>query len=258
MLFGRRKQPHPAPPKAPPAARPAVKPAQVRLDNGQTLPVELRRRRGMKRLILRVDVRKPLVIASGPLRTPDKALHALIEANKPWIEKQLARAPQASQPVKDGDLIQLRGVATIVRRRPGRGAAQLQDGQPAILTISASETTLAAALKRTLKTWAHAQALEHLATMQTRSGLTPQALVMRDTRSRWGSCTSDGRIMLSWRLIGANPAVFEYVVAHELAHLKEMNHGPAFWTLVETMVPDWRVHRRWLREHGPSLHANGF
>ncbi|MGB5557542.1 MAG: M48 family metallopeptidase, partial [Paracoccaceae bacterium] len=83
-------------------------------------------------------------------------------------------------------------------------------------------------------------------------------ITLRDTRSRWGSCTSDGRLMFSWRLIMAPPRVLDYVAAHEVAHLVEMNHSPAYWAVVRRIYPDYEVQRRWLRAHGQKLHAVRF
>lgn len=87
---------------------------------------------------------------------------------------------------------------------------------------------------------------------------TVNRLTLRDTRSRWGSCTADGNLMFSWRLVMAPPHVLEYVVAHEVAHLVEMNHSAAFWKLVEDLMPDYDAHRKWLRANGAKLHAYDF
>ena len=80
---------------------------------------------------------------------------------------------------------------------------------------------------------------------------------MRDTKSRWGSCSSKGNLSFSWRLIFAPEEVVDYVVAHEVAHLAEMNHGPRFWRLVETLMPGYARHRRWLDRHRAELLAYG-
>lgn len=80
---------------------------------------------------------------------------------------------------------------------------------------------------------------------------------MRDTTSRWASCTAAGDLAFSWRLVLAPEPVFDYVVAHEVAHLAEMNHGPAFWRLVAGLVADVAAPRDWLRRHGPALHRYG-
>ncbi len=85
-----------------------------------------------------------------------------------------------------------------------------------------------------------------------------RSLTLRDTRSRWGSCSAAGGLMFSWRLILAPPEILDYVAAHEVAHLAEMNHSPAFWRVVAGLCPDYARHRAWLRKHGQTLHAYDF
>src|SRR5258705_480707 len=82
----------------------------------------------------------------------------------------------------------------------------------------------------------------------------PKRITIRDTSSRWGSCSSARSLSFSWRLILAPPAVLEYVVAHEVAHLRELNHKPRFWRLVETLVPDIEKSQAWLSTQGAMLH----
>lgn len=84
------------------------------------------------------------------------------------------------------------------------------------------------------------------------------SLTLRDTRSRWGSCTAEGGLMYSWRLIMAPPAVLDYVVAHEVAHLDQMNHSPAFWAVVTRLYPGYQTPRRWLKTQGQALHGYRF
>ena len=83
-------------------------------------------------------------------------------------------------------------------------------------------------------------------------------ITLRDTRSRWGSCTSEGNLMYSWRLVMAPAEVLDYVAAHEVAHLVEMNHSAAFWAKVSQLMPDYQKHRAWLRTHGGGLHRFQF
>jgi predicted metal-dependent hydrolase len=91
-----------------------------------------------------------------------------------------------------------------------------------------------------------------------RLGRAPRRLTLRDPRSRWGSCTSEGDLMFSWRLAMAPSAVLDYVVAHEVAHLAELNHSPRFWAEVRRLCPDFEAQRAWLRRHGAGLHAFDF
>jgi predicted metal-dependent hydrolase len=86
-------------------------------------------------------------------------------------------------------------------------------------------------------------------------GVTPARIQIRDQRSRWGSCSTAGTLSFNWRLVLAPFEVLDYVVVHELCHLREPNHSRRFWSLVEKRRPDWRTHRDWLHEHGPELLA---
>ena len=83
--------------------------------------------------------------------------------------------------------------------------------------------------------------------------VTYATISIRDQKTRWGSCSSKGNLSFSWRLILAPPKVLDYVVVHELCHRKEMNHSPRFWALVESMIPDYKTHRKWLKENGEKL-----
>ena len=83
-------------------------------------------------------------------------------------------------------------------------------------------------------------------------------ITLRDTRSRWGSCSHEGALMYSWRLIMAPPAVLTYVAAHEVAHMLEMNHSDRFWAVVDQLYPGWEAQRRWLHTQGAALHALRF
>ena len=83
--------------------------------------------------------------------------------------------------------------------------------------------------------------------------VTYATISIRDPKTRWGSCSSKGNLSFSWRLILAPPKVLDYVVVHELCHRKEMNHSPRFWALVESMIPDYKIHRKWLKENGEKL-----
>lgn len=116
-------------------------------------------------------------------------------------------------------------------------------------------------IPRKLTAWLKAQAREDL----TRSaqvhaekiGKKIAAISVRDTRSRWGSCTSNGRLSFSWRLILAPPEILDYVAAHEVAHLKEMNHSARFWAVCRELAPQTPDARKWLKEHGHKLHGYG-
>jgi predicted metal-dependent hydrolase len=98
---------------------------------------------------------------------------------------------------------------------------------------------------------------QSVAVYATRLGQRPARVTLRDTRSRWGSCTARGELNFSWRLILAPPVVLDYLVAHEMAHLREMNHSPRFWALTHELCPHVDEAERWLKRHGSELHRYG-
>lgn len=135
-----------------------------------------------------------------------------------------------------------------------QGTARSVKAGPEGLFLPGSVETLGARLKGFFKV----QARERLAAAShyyaSQLGRDICALSLRDTRSRWGSCTADGRLMYSWRLIMAPPEVLEYVAAHEVSHLVQMNHSAEFWAVVEGLMPDYQRHRKWLKANGARLH----
>jgi predicted metal-dependent hydrolase len=109
-----------------------------------------------------------------------------------------------------------------------------------------------------LRESARAACAEGVARHAAALGRHPGRISLRDPRSRWGSCTSRGDLMFSWRLAMAPAAVLDYVVAHEVAHLAEMNHSQRFWAAVARLCPDHAGPRDWLRRNGAGLHAYDF
>lgn len=170
-----------------------------------------------------------------------------------WVRSILATAaprraigPGATVPF-EGRM--LTAVAASVRAVRVEGDQLIVPGDPARMA-----TRIAAFLKLAARQRLQAESERYAALI----GRPIRAITLRDTRSRWGSCTHDGRLMYSWRLIMAPPEVLSYVAAHEVAHLKELNHSSDFWAIVARLMPDYARHRRWLRSHGNDLHGIDF
>jgi predicted metal-dependent hydrolase len=229
---------------------------QVVLPGGGDIDAIITPRRGAKRMTLRVDPIGRRVVVNGPWRLSRRDALGFIQANAAWIEARLQTLPEAA-PFIEGGKIMFRGRDTLLLRKDGRGAPLYRDGPEPSLEICGPATRFDARVRQALKGYAHQDALNYCGPLAQKLGKEPSGLALRDTRSRWGSCTSTGNIMLSWRLIGAPPHVFEYVVAHELAHLMELNHSPRFWAHVDALMPDWKPARAWLKANGASLHALG-
>lgn len=166
-----------------------------------------------------------------------------------WLRAAVARTPEVTQ-VRDGADLPVAGALLTLRREDGRGRARIADGALRLAARPGREGAAAAAfLKARAREALAPAALSYAAQVGRKSG----RLTLRDTSSRWGSCSSKGDLMFSWRLAMAPPEVLDYVAAHEAAHLVEMNHGPRFWALVERIRPDYRPLRTWLRENGADL-----
>ncbi|MBT8459713.1 MAG: M48 family metallopeptidase [Boseongicola sp.] len=210
--------------------------------------VTIRRNARARRMTLRVSRLDGRVTLTVPPSTTDRAMRAFLDGHAGWIAKAKA-GTSPEMVVAVGVNLPVEGVIRRIEAGSGRQARIFEDR---------IEMPSARALMTALKHLARDRALprvDHYAQLVDRE---VTGVSFRDTRSRWGSCTTEGRLMLSWRLVLAPAEVFDYVIAHEVAHLVEMNHSRAFWDVVEELRPDYREHKTWLKTDGPGLHAYRF
>jgi predicted metal-dependent hydrolase len=228
----------------------------MRKDVQPTLPpgVQLRMSPTARRVSLRVDASAGVVVLVVPKRVSVARAADFAEKNRAWIGRKLAGLPT---PVAfaDGAEVPLGGVPHRVRHRPeARGTVWIEGGE--IHVAGGAEH-----LSRRLADWLRAEARRRILAQVDRHaetiGRRPGRVTLRDTTTRWGSCSPSGRLAFCWRLILAPPEVLDYVVAHEVAHLAELNHGPRFWKIVRGLVGDVDGPRRWLSRHGLRLHSYG-
>ena len=211
--------------------------------------VEWRRSARARRVSLRIDLKGGGVVVTLPLRAARQAGMALLMENAAWVSERLAELPEAVAFV-DGAMVPLHGVAHRIRHVGGRGSVWVEGrqihvgGAPEFLARRVLEFLRAVARERLA-----ALALEKAAL----AGVRAKRVSVKDTRSRWGSCAADRSLAFSWRLVLAPAFVQEYVAAHEVAHLRHMNHGPRFWALVGELTPHTDAAVAWLRDEGPAL-----
>lgn len=222
-----------------------------------TPPVEvhLKRSSRARRFSLRVSRLDGKVTLSMPLRAREGEALAFLKGNEDWLRQTLSAMPASAQrAVGHGAVIPVEGADLTLTAATGRGVRA--DGDR--LLVPGDPATVGPRVAAWLKVLAR----DRLASASTRyAGLVGRSytsLAIRDTRSRWGSCSPDGRLMYSWRLILAPPLVLDYVAAHEVAHLVELNHSPAYWRVVTGICPDWKRHRDWLKANGSTLHGFRF
>lgn len=225
-------------------------PGQVELPGPPPVAVQLRRSTRARRMSLRVSRVTGTATLTLPPRVPEREALAFLCAQEGWLRRALAALPRG-QAVAIGCVLPVEGRGLRLTQAPGRGIRA--EGEA--LMVPGSPETVAPRVAA----WLRARARDRLAaacdTHAAALGRRYSLLALRDTRSRWGSCSADGRLMFSWRLILAPPQVLDYVAAHEVAHLAHMDHSAAFWGTVERLMPDYARHRRWLKSEGHILHS---
>lgn len=217
------------------------------------ITVTLRRSARARRMTLRISQYDGRVTLTLPPRVPEHEALAFAQGKHGWICKHL-EAWEGTVPIALGVEVPIEGALRSLVAGQGR-SVRLED---AALAVPGPEARVPARALGFLKARARdrlAAASDHYAALLGRgySGIS-----IRDTRSRWGSCSSAGKLMYSWRLIMAPPAVLDYVAAHEVAHLAQMNHSPAFWAEVTRIYGPYDGPRNWLRTHGNALHRYRF
>jgi predicted metal-dependent hydrolase len=236
-----------------PGLRPARLPDHVEVA-GQMVPLVATRRAGTRTVKLRANAATGTLQLSLPARGGVEAALALLASHQDWLAAQVARFPPAL-PLAPGARIPFDGGSLLIDWQPGGPRSpQLQGDR---LLLGGAEASVPGRVTRWLKTRAAADLSAQTIALAARIGKPVAAVTVKDTRSRWGSCTSSGRIAYSWRLILAPAPVRASVVAHEVAHLLHANHGPGFHALLAQLDPHVASSRRWLARHGAALHRVG-
>jgi predicted metal-dependent hydrolase len=218
-------------------------------------PVALRFSPRARRLLLRMDAatrRFDLVLPRG--LPPETALKFL-EAQRGWIAARLDALP-VRVPFVEGAVVPVSGVPHRIRREhdPAAPPVAIVDGE---IRVRGGPEHVARRVRDHLTRLAAQQLTARARLHAARIGGKVTRVTVRDTKSRWGSCSSSGALSFSWRLILAPEPVMDYVVAHEVAHLAEMNHSARFWKLVRAMVDDPAAQRAWLKRHRAELLSYG-
>ena len=197
-------------------------------------------------------------VLTVPNHGDPREAEAFLRRQSAWLEARLKRVA-GPRPFIDGAEIPLRGEPHRIDatgRLRGRVEIGATDGMPVLFVPGAPEH-LARRLGDWLKKEAEHDLQPRVALHAKTLGVRPTGLTMRGQSSRWGSCSARGRLNFNWRLVLAPPFVLDYVAAHEVAHLREMNHSPAFWARVAEALPDFERGRAWLKAHGRELMVYG-
>ena len=217
---------------------------------GGVCPVRWRRSTRARRVSLRIDARAGEVVVTLPPRAHRRAGMALLTTHAAWVMERLAAlAPHIE--LAPGSEVPLGGVPHVIRWAPSTDAtARLE---PGAIVVGGEAEELPQRMAEFLRAEARRRMEVLSAGHAALLGVRPKALKLKDTRSRWGSCAPDGTLAFSWRLVMAPDWVLDYVVAHEVAHLRELNHSPRFWAHVARLTPHRDAAVEWLRLNGPAL-----
>jgi predicted metal-dependent hydrolase len=234
-------------------------PSAITIDfDGQIYPVRVRRHRQARRYTLRINTAGREIVLTVPPRGSLREARAFAYSHRAWIAARLHRLPHAV-PFAHGAVVPLRGVEHRIEHRRGvRGTVWLEQTADGHLLCVAGD---GAHVSRRVRDFLKRAAKHDLEAASRRAAdalaVTFRRISLRDPSSRWGSCSSTGVLSYSWRLIFAPDFVLEYLAAHEVAHLIEMNHSRRFWRLVEQIYPHVGRAKAWLNAHGSDLHRYG-
>ena len=218
--------------------------------SGRRIPVKIRRNNRARRILLRFNIAEEEVRLTIPPGTSFKSGLAFLHQSTDWLRNQVRDISE--KPSIFGNPLTILDKTMMIGRdetRPRR--IFLEAGN---LIVGGPADHAEARLKNWLRQEARTFFLGRSDCYAERLGADYGRITIRDTISRWGSCSARGNLSFCWRLVLAPSAVADYVAAHEVCHLREMNHSPAFWRLVAGLCPDYKKHRAWLRQKGSRLH----
>ena len=252
----------------------------------ESLPITIRHHPRARRMILRLASDGKSLELTLPKRTSEKAGRSFVASQWAWVARQLAKhTAREVVELKPDVTITLFGQDCLLTHDPTQKGISYQtqnetptEREALVPAQAGSEAATAvgfgegsptklilgrdiAAFPRRVEDWIKKEARRRYGQMAVdlaaQIGERPAAVTLRDTKSRWGSCSKSRRISLSWRLAFAPAEVARYVIVHEVAHLKHFDHSPAFWATVAMLDPHWESSRDWLRAHGKTLHDVG-
>jgi predicted metal-dependent hydrolase len=237
--------------------------AQIQLGE-RTLLYRLKRSPRRRTVAISIHPEQGLVVHS-PVRISEKWLHALLLEKAGWIlsktiQAEQARAQAAALRWAPGALLPYQGAGLPLRvtHAPGLPGARLEANAIVLnCPYDVPGTVDAGRIRAELLAWYREQARlvlhNRVAFFERRLGLCSRVVRVKDHKRRWGSCSAKGALNFNWRLILAPPDILDYVVVHEISHLRVLDHSPRFWSTVAGVLPDYRERKDWLRRHGANL-----
>jgi predicted metal-dependent hydrolase len=220
--------------------------------------------RSARRRSISIEIRQAQVVIRAPNGVAESILLKFLNQKAAWVrakiqeqQQALAALPQARTYQQGSQIPFMDETLTLVLGRGNRGAVARVDNQLHLLLSARSRLDDETQIRQLLERWYQQQAL-NLLTQKTRAlcarmGLECSQVTVRATRSKWGHCTSRGAIQYNWQILLAPEAIVDYLVAHEVSHLRHHNHSADFWALVASVCPTFKADRAWLKAEGARL-----
>lgn len=227
---------------------------------GRVLPLNVRTNQRARRMTLKIEPGGHAVSLTVPPGLARHQIDGFLRRHHDWLIDRIGRFEGRDTTIGDGATLPVFGVTHTIRHSGnvrGLTEALVEDGRP-VLLVSGPAASIGRRAADYLKKEAKREITERVRYHAEASGKRFAAISFKDTKSRWGSCSSTGNLNFSWRIAMAPLFVVDYLAAHEVAHLTEMNHGQNFWALCEKLCPRTPEARRWLKAEGSFLHAIRF
>lgn len=234
------------------AAGKPLEPSSIDCD-GNRIGVIFRRNPNARRLVLRLNAEGTAAVVTVPKGVSRSVALDFVERSSGWLTERLVQHGTNIH-LRHGQVIPLRGVSHEIRHIELRRGTVTADPAARHILVPGGPSHLPRRVTDWLKVAARQELTEASHRYAAAMGAKFRRITIRDQKSRWGSCSANGDLSYSWRLIFAPSHVLDYVAAHEVAHLVHMNHGRKFWRLVLTHCPDAPRAKRWLKEHGHGVH----
>jgi predicted metal-dependent hydrolase len=224
---------------------------------GKTIPYKIRVSTRATRLRITVSARG--VTVTLPKGIPQREAERFLQQNAVWLNAQLERTSKLAKPsplptdvmLWHGEAVQLQRIEEADRK--SRVRVESTKGRLKVYMPAGSKASTRLAAEAWMRAGSRTEIEQVVLEQARRMKAKPKAISIRDQRTRWGSCSSRGNLAFNWRLVMTPPAVLEYVVIHELAHMFELNHSSDFWDIVASYCPDYKKARTWLRKNASSL-----
>lgn len=222
----------------------------------QGVNVTTKRSSRAKRLQLKVSGLDGQACLTVPFKTPEIEIERFLRQHTDWLANIQAEIPPENY-IGDGSVFALHGDNYRVVWCLDQNGIRLSVAE-SVVYVGGKREHIGDCLKLWLYGEAYKLFCKRSAEYAAIIGQEVTKITVRDVRSRWGSCSRNGKLMFCWRLIFAPSPVFDYVVAHEVAHLDEFNHSSAFWEVVARLCPEWKKHRKWLARNSAVMHSYRF